>query len=53
MDTSDEGVEKKPQTENKESPSPTAENEQSKEIDTDIEERQYVVCPKCGEKIWL
>lgn len=39
--------------ENKTIPSSAAENEQSEEINTDAEERQYVVCPKCGEKIWL
>lgn len=53
VDNSDESIEDEPQTENEEIPSSTAENEQSEEIDTDTEERQYVVCPKCGEKIWL
>ncbi len=53
VDNSGESAENEPQTENKEPPSSAAENEQSEEIDTDTEERQYVVCPKCGEKIWL
>lgn len=53
VDNSDESVDNEPQTENKETPSSTDKNEQSEEIEADTEERQYVVCPKCGEKIWL
>ncbi len=52
VDDEEDITEDEPLSENN-STLPAPENKQVAEIETQDENRQYVVCPKCGEKIWL
>lgn len=53
VEDDEEITEDEPSSENNPPLPPASENKQTAETETQYDNRQYVICPKCGEKIWL